>query len=73
MLTHNNKEADEDGRERAHAELERAAFLNEFAVFAPKPFGTVAAVARLTVHARAAIAARKVETFVLVYTSLAVR
>lgn len=73
VLTHNNEEADEDRRERAHAELERAAFLYEFAVLAPEPFGAVAAVARLAVHARAAIAAREVQTLVLVYTSLAVR
>lgn len=73
MLTHNNEEADEDGGERAHAELQRAPLLNELAILAPETLGTVAAVAGLAVHARPSVPAREVKAFVLVDATLAVR
>lgn len=72
LLTHYNEKADEDGRQRAHAELERAALLDQLAVLAPEPFRAVAAVAGLAVHARAPVAAGEVETLVLVYATLSV-
>lgn len=73
VLTHDNKKADEDGGERAHAEFERAALLYELAVLAPEALGAMAAVAGLAVDTRAAVATREVETLVLVNATLAVR
>lgn len=73
VLTHYYKKADEDGRERAHAELERAPLLYELAVLAPETLGTEAAIAGLAVTTRPAVAAWEVVTLVLVYATLAVR
>lgn len=72
VLTHNDKEADEYGGERAHAELERAALLHQLAVLAPEALGAVAAVAGLAVAAAASVAAREVQALVLVHAPLAV-
>lgn len=72
MLTHDNEEADEDGGQRAHAELQRSPLLHELAILAPEPFGAVAAVAGLAVHARPAVPAREVKAFVLVYATFTV-
>lgn len=72
-LTHYNEEADEYCCQGTHAEFERSAFLHQLAVLPPEALGAEAPVSRFTVHARAAVAAWKVETLVLVYATFAVR
>jgi len=75
ILTKNDQETDEDGRQRAHAKLQRLTFLDQLAVLAPETVRTNATVSesRILVDAPAAVQAGIVDALVLVHAALVVR
>jgi hypothetical protein len=75
ILTKDNQETDEDGRQRAHAKLQRLTFLNQLAVLAPETVRTNATVSesRILVDTSAAVQAGIVDALVLVHAALVVR
>lgn len=75
ILTKNDQETDENGRQCAHAKLERLSFLNQFAVLAPETVRTDASVteSRILIDASATVQAGIVNALILVHASFVVR
>lgn len=74
MLTQYDEQTDEDRRQRSHAELQRPALLDQFAILAGESVGTDALVAqsRLLVYTGAVVEAGQVQALVLVHAVLVV-
>jgi len=75
QLTEDDEEAHQYGGQCAHAEFQFLAFLDQFAVLAPKSVWAYTAVTDpgVLVQANAAVPARAVQTLVLVHAAFAVR
>lgn len=74
-LTENDQKADENRRQRAHAQLERLTLLDQLAILAPEAIGANASVseARVLIDTPATVQAGIVDALVFVHASLVVR